>query len=37
MCLDVWYCAIATGDALTASRRFRGIADMDRFSSPDDL
>jgi hypothetical protein len=28
---------IATGDALTANRRFRGIADMDRFSSRNDL
>jgi len=28
---------IATGDALTARRRFRGIADMDRFSSRNDL
>jgi hypothetical protein len=28
---------IATGGALTANRRFRGIADMDRFSSRNDL
>jgi hypothetical protein len=29
---------IATGDALTTNRRrFRGIADMKRFSAPDDL
>jgi len=28
---------IATDDALTANRRFRGIADMKRFSAPDDL
>jgi hypothetical protein len=28
---------IATSDALTGSRRFRGIADMDRFSSRNDL
>jgi len=28
---------IATDDALTANRRFRGIADMDRFSSRNDL
>jgi hypothetical protein len=28
---------IATEDALTANRRFRGIADMDRFSSRNDL
>src|SRR5262249_52737913 len=28
---------IATDDALTASRRFRGIADIDRFSSRNDL
>jgi len=28
---------IATDDALTAKRRFRGIADMDRFSAPNDL
>jgi len=28
---------IATGDILTASRRFRGIADMDRFSSRNEL
>jgi len=28
---------IATNDALTANRRFRGIADMDRFSSSNDL
>src|SRR5215470_17163837 len=28
---------IATGDILTARRRFRGIADMDRFSSRNDL
>jgi len=28
---------IATGDILTARRRFRGIADMDRFSSRSDL
>jgi len=28
---------IATVDALTANRRFRGIADMDRFSSRNDL
>src|SRR5215469_18735935 len=27
----------ATGDALTARRRFRGIADMKRFSTPNDL
>jgi len=27
----------ATGDILTARRRFRGIADMDRFSSRNDL
>jgi len=28
---------IATDDALTANRRFRGIANMKRFSAPDDL
>jgi hypothetical protein len=28
---------IATDDALTANRRFRGIADMNRFSAPDDV
>jgi len=28
---------IATDDALTTNRRFRGIADMDRFSSRNDL
>src|SRR5499425_2640164 len=28
---------IATADNLTARRRFRGIADMDRFSSRNDL
>jgi len=28
---------IATDDALTANRRFRGIADMDGFSSRNDL
>jgi hypothetical protein len=28
---------IATDDALMASRRFRGIVDMKRFSAPDDL
>jgi hypothetical protein len=28
---------IATGHILTANRRFRGIADMDRFSSRNDL
>jgi hypothetical protein len=28
---------IATDDALTANRRFRGIADMGRFSSRNDL
>src|SRR5215470_17929882 len=33
----VSYWPIATDDALTASRRFRGIADMDRFSSRNDL
>jgi len=27
----------ATGDGLTARRRFRGIADMKRFSVPNDL
>jgi hypothetical protein len=27
----------ATADILTARRRFRGIADMDRFSAPTDL
>jgi len=30
-------CPIATDDTLTANRRFRGIADMDRFSSRNDL
>jgi len=29
--------AIATDDALTANHRFQGIADMDRFSSRNDL
>ena len=28
---------IATDDTLTANRRFRSIADMDRFSSRNDL
>jgi len=28
---------IATGDILAARRRFRGIADMDRFSAHNDL
>jgi hypothetical protein len=31
------YWPIATGDALTANRRFRGIADMERFSMTTDL
>jgi hypothetical protein len=31
------YRPIATDDALTANRRFRGIADMDRFSSRNDV
>jgi hypothetical protein len=35
--LHVSFWPIATGDALTANRRFRGIADMDRFSSRNDL
>jgi len=34
---NVPYWPIATDDDLTASRRFRGIADMDRFSSRNDL
>jgi hypothetical protein len=34
---DVAYWPIVTGDILTARRRFRGIADMDRFSSRNDL
>ena len=34
---DVSYWPIATNDALTANRRFRGIADMERFSAPNDL
>jgi len=34
---DVSYWPIATGDILTARRRFRGIADMGRFSSRNDL
>jgi hypothetical protein len=33
----VLFWPIATGDALTANRRYRGIADMDRFSSRNDL
>jgi hypothetical protein len=33
--LRLW--PIATDDALTANGRFRGIADMKRFSAPDDL
>jgi hypothetical protein len=34
---SVYSWPIATDDALTARRRFRGIADMDRFSSRNDL
>jgi hypothetical protein len=34
---DVRLWPIGTDDALTANRRFRGIADMKRFSAPDDL
>ena len=34
---NVSYWPIATDDALTADRRFRDIADMDRFSSRNDL
>ena len=34
---DFVHWPIATDDALTANRRFRGIADMDRFSSRKDV
>jgi hypothetical protein len=34
---DVTCWPIATGDILTASRRFRGTADMERFSPRNDL
>jgi len=34
---DARFWPIATDDALTANRRFRGIADMDRFSLRNDL
>jgi hypothetical protein len=35
--VNVSYWPIATDDASTANRRFRGIADMKQFSAPDDL
>jgi hypothetical protein len=34
---DFRFWQIATGDALMARRRFRGIADMKRFSGRNDL